>query len=334
MTAHWLNGKAVLVTGGTGSFGRRFVQTVLRDFEVSRLVVFSRDELKQEEMRTQCNLTDPRIRYFLGDVRDRDRLYRALNGIDAVVHCAALKQVPALEYNPIEAVKTNVQGSENLISAAIDRGVKRVIALSTDKAVNPINLYGATKLVAEKLFTQGNIYADPHGTKFACTRYGNVVGSRGSVIPLFLRQRAGGVITVTDERMTRYWVTLDQSVRFVVRCLDQMAGGEVFVPKLPSMALKEVIRVIAPECRIETIGIRAGEKRHEVLVSRNESHYAYELDDMFVIEPVIFFRRPEPWPWASAKRMPADTKYASDTNPLWLTPDQLRAMVDESISVQ
>ncbi len=330
----WLSGKAVLVTGGTGSFGRRFVQTVLRDYDIARLVVFSRDELKQEEMRTRYNLTDPRIRYFLGDVRDRDRLHRALNGIDAVVHAAALKQVPALEYNPIEAVKTNVDGSENLISAAIDRRVKRVIALSTDKAVNPINLYGATKLVAEKLFTQGNIYADPDGTKFACTRYGNVVGSRGSVIPLFLRQKKDGIITVTDERMTRYWVTLDQSVRFVISCLEQMAGGEVFVPKLPSMSLKEVIQVIAPECRVENIGIRAGEKLHEVLVSRNESYYTYELDDMFVIEPVIFYRKPHEWPWSSAPRMSPGTKYSSDTNVRWLERGELEAMVNETMVAQ
>lgn len=329
MTAHWLEGKALLVTGGTGSFGRRFVETVLRDYNVARLVVFSRDEAKQEEMRTKYNLTDPRIRYFIGDVRDRDRLYRALSGIDAVVHAAALKQVPALEYNPIEAVKTNIEGSENLINAAIDRGVKKVVALSTDKAVNPINLYGATKLVAEKLFTQGNIYADPNGTKLACTRYGNVVGSRGSVVPLFLRQRDKGVITVTDERMTRYWLTLDQGVRFVLRCLQEMAGGEVFVPKLPSMSLKDVASYIAPGCRIENIGIRAGEKLHEVLVSRNESPYTYELDDMFVIEPVIFFRKPAEWPWSDEKRMEPGTKYASDTNPQWLTKEDVLAMVAE-----
>jgi UDP-N-acetylglucosamine 4,6-dehydratase len=329
MTQKWLSGKAILVTGGTGSFGRRFVETVLREYDIARLVVFSRDELKQEEMRTKYHLTDPRIRYFIGDVRDRERLYRALNGIDAVVHTAALKQVPTLEYNPIEAVKTNVQGSENLISAAIDRGVKRVIALSTDKAVNPINLYGATKLVAEKLFTQGHIYADPHGTKLACTRYGNVVGSRGSVIPLFLQQRDKGVITITDERMTRFWITFEEGVRFVLRCLEQMAGGEVFVPKLPSMSLKELVNVIAPECRTENIGIRAGEKLHEVLVSRNESLHAYELDDMFVIEPVIFFRKPADWPWDSSQKMTAGTKYCSDTNPRSLTRDEMRRMVDE-----
>ncbi|HYH07574.1 MAG TPA: UDP-N-acetylglucosamine 4,6-dehydratase (inverting) [Thermoanaerobaculia bacterium] len=327
MTTHWLDGKAVLVTGGTGSFGRRFVETVLRDYNVARLVVFSRDEAKQEEMRTKYNLNDPRIRYFIGDVRDRDRLYRALSGIDAIVHAAALKQVPALEYNPIEAVKTNIDGSENLINAAIDRGVKRVIAISTDKAVNPINLYGATKLVAEKLFTQGNIYADPQtGTKLACTRYGNVIGSRGSVIPLFLQQREKGVITVTDERMTRFWLTLDQGVKFVLHCLENMAGGEVFVPKLPSMSLKDVANVIAPDCRIENIGIRAGEKLHEVLISRNESPYAYELDDMYVIEPVIFFRKPADWPWSRYKKMESGTKYASDTNTQWMSREELLAM--------
>jgi UDP-N-acetylglucosamine 4,6-dehydratase len=327
VTTHWLDGKAVLVTGGTGSFGRRFVETVLRDYNVARLVVFSRDEAKQEEMRTKYNLNDPRIRYFIGDVRDRDRLYRALSGIDAIVHAAALKQVPALEYNPIEAVKTNIDGSENLINAAIDRGVKRVIAISTDKAVNPINLYGATKLVAEKLFTQGNIYADPQtGTKLACTRYGNVIGSRGSVIPLFLQQREKGVITVTDERMTRFWLTLDQGVKFVLHCLENMAGGEVFVPKLPSMSLKDVANVIAPDCRIENIGIRAGEKLHEVLISRNESPYAYELDDMYVIEPVIFFRKPADWPWSRYKKMESGTKYASDTNTQWMSREELLAM--------
>lgn len=329
MTEHWINDKAILVTGGTGSFGRRFVETVLRDYNVARLVVFSRDEAKQDEMRTKYNLTDPRIRYFIGDIRDRERLHRALSGIDAVVHAAALKQVPALEYNPMEAVKTNIDGSENLINAAIDRGVKKVIAISTDKAVNPINLYGATKLVAEKLFTQGNIYADPQGTKLACTRYGNVVGSRGSVVPLFVRQREKGVITVTDEQMSRYWLTLDQGVRFVLRCLEEMAGGEVFVPKLPSMRLKDLANAIAPDCRIENIGIRAGEKLHEVLVSRNESSYAYELDDMFVIEPVIFFRKPADWPWSAYKRMAPGTKYASDTNTHWLTREDLLSMIGE-----
>lgn len=322
-----LEQKAVLITGGTGSFGRRFIEIVLREHGVTRLVIYSRDELKQEEMRTRYGLVDPRLRYFIGDVRDRERLYRAMSGIDVVVHAAALKQVPALEYNPMEAVKTNINGAENVINAAIDCGVKKVLALSTDKAVNPINLYGATKLVAEKLFTQGNIYADPRGTKFACTRYGNVVGSRGSVIPLFLQQRSTGKITVTDERMTRFWITLDQGVRFVLNNIERMAGGEVFVPKLPSLKLKDLAEIIAPGCVIQSIGIRAGEKLHETLVSRNESPYAYEYDNMFVLEPVIFFRRPDSWPWSAGPRMAPGTKYSSDNNDIWLGREELLRMI-------
>ncbi len=323
----FLDQKAVLITGGTGSFGRKFLEIVLREYPVARLVVYSRDELKQEEMRTHCGLVDPRLRYFIGDVRDREGLYRAMSGIDVVIHAAALKQVPALEYNPMEAVKTNIDGAENVINAAIDSGVKKVMALSTDKAVNPINLYGATKLVAEKLFTQGNVYADPRGTKFSCTRYGNVVGSRGSVIPLFLQQRANGAITITDERMTRFWITVDQGVRFVLKNIEQMAGGEVFVPKLPSMKLKDLVEIIAPDCQVRSIGIRAGEKLHETLVSRNESPYTYEYEGMFVVEPPIFFRRPESWPWSNGPRMEPGTKYSSDTNPAWLGREDLLRMV-------
>jgi UDP-N-acetylglucosamine 4,6-dehydratase/5-epimerase len=250
-----------------------------------------------------------------------------MSGIDVVVHAAALKQVPALEYNPMEAVKTNVDGAENVINAAIDREVKKVIALSTDKAVNPINLYGATKLVAEKLFVQGNVYADPRGTKFACTRYGNVVGSRGSVIPLFLSQRASGTITITDERMTRFWITLEQGVRFVLRNLEEMAGGEVFVPKLPSMRLKDLAEVVAPGCQVRSIGIRAGEKLHETLVSRNESPSTYEYPDMFVVEPALFFRRPASWPWSSGPRMESGAKYSSDGNGSWLEKSELLGMI-------
>jgi len=325
----FLTGKAVLITGGTGSFGRKFVELILREREVARLVVYSRDELKQEEMRTHRGLTDPRLRYFIGDVRDADRLYRAMAGIDIVVHAAALKQVPTLEYNPMEAVKTNIDGAENVINAAIDRGVKRVMALSTDKAVNPINLYGATKLVAEKLFTQGNIYADPQGTRFACTRYGNVVGSRGSVIPLFIEQRETGTITVTDDQMTRFWITLAQGVRFVLKTIEAMAGGEVCVPKLPSMRLKDLAEAVAPDCEVRSIGLRAGEKLHETLVSDNESPYTYEFDDMFVVEPALFFRRPQPWPWSDAPRMTPGRRYSSDVNDSWLRRDQLLAMIEE-----
>ena len=324
-----LDRKAVLITGGTGSFGRKFLEIVLREYDVARLVVYSRDELKQEEMRTHYGLVDPRLRYFIGDVRDRERLYRAMSGIDVVVHAAALKQVPALEYNPMEAVKTNIDGAENVINAAIDCGVKKVMALSTDKAVNPINLYGATKLVAEKLFTQGNIYADPRGTKFSCARYGNVVGSRGSVIPLFVEQRSSGTITITDDRMTRFWITLDQGVRFVLKNIERMAGGEVFVPKIPSMRLKDLAEIIAPGCQVRSIGIRAGEKLHETLVSRNECPHTYEHEEMFVVEPPIVFRKPESWPWANGPRMAAGTKYSSDTNGSWLGREELLRMISD-----
>lgn len=327
--ANTFDGMAVLITGGTGSFGRKFVDIVLKEHAVTRLVVYSRDELKQEEMRTRWGLRDERIRYFIGDVRDRDRLYRAMSGIDVVVHAAALKQVPALEYNPIEAVKTNIGGAENIINTAIDRGVRRVMSISTDKAVNPINLYGATKLVAEKLFSQGNVYADPSGTKLSSTRYGNVIGSRGSVIPLFLEQRKTGTITMTDERMTRFWITLDQGVRFVIDCIGKMAGGEVFVPKLPSLRMKDLAEIIAPGCAYRSIGIRPGEKLHEALVSRSESASAFEFEDRFVIEPVMHYRKPKDWPWSSGKRMELGSKYSSDTNTSWLERDRLLGMIED-----
>src|SRR6266508_978612 len=275
----FLDQKAVLITGGTGSFGRKFLEIVLREYPVARLVVYSRDELKQEEMRTHCGLVDPRLRYFIGDVRDRERLYRAMSGIDVVIHAAALKQVPALEYNPMEAVKTNIDGAENVINAAIDSGVKKVLALSTDKAVNPINLYGATKLVAEKLFVQANSYSGAGPTRFSSVRYGNIGGSRGSVIPIFLEQRRTGRVTVTDSRMTIFWITLEQGARFVIRCIEQMSGGEVFVPKLPSMSIMDLAEAMAPGCETKAIGIRSGEKVHEVLVSEDEARHTLELDD-------------------------------------------------------
>ncbi|MCX8024370.1 MAG: UDP-N-acetylglucosamine 4,6-dehydratase (inverting), partial [Thermanaerothrix sp.] len=247
--------KVVLVTGGTGSFGRKFVQVMLEEYHPAKIIVFSRDELKQHEMRVS-GFDHPSLRYFIGDVRDLQRLRRAFDGVDIVVHAAALKQVPACEYNPMEAIKTNILGSSNVIEAALEAGVERVIALSTDKAVNPVNLYGATKLAAEKLFVQSNAYAGGKATRFSCVRYGNVVGSRGSVVPVFLRQRESGVLTITDERMTRFWISLDQGVRFVIHCLEQMMGGEVFVPKIPSMRVLDLARAIAPEARLEVIGIR------------------------------------------------------------------------------
>ena len=318
----------VLVTGGTGSFGKKFAEIMLCEFHPKKLIIFSRDELKQHEMRQVYPDTgDSPMRYFIGDVRDRERLYRAFNGVDIVVHAAALKQVPACEYNPFEAVQTNVIGAKNVIDAAIDQGVKKVMAISTDKAVNPINLYGATKLCAEKLFVQGNSYSGRGGTRFSCVRYGNVVGSRGSVIPVFKKQRESGKITVTDERMTRFWLTLEQGVRFVIRCIEQMQGGEVFVPKIPSMRILDLAEAVAPGCEIEFVGIRPGEKLHEVLISRDESRYTLELDDMFVIQPVHPWWRPVNW--SEEKPLPDGFKYSSDKNNRWLTIEELRQMIGE-----
>ena len=272
---------SVLVTGGTGSFGKKFTEIMLRDHPPRRLIVFSRDELKQHEMRQMFPDTkDSPMRYFIGDVRDADRLRRAMQGVDVVVHAAALKQVPACEYNPIEAVLTNITGARNIIEAALDTGVKKVMAVSTDKAVNPVNLYGATKLVSEKLFVQANAYSGAGPTRFSCVRYGNVVGSRGSVIPLFLQQRRTGRVTVTDARMTRFWLILEQGVRFVIHCLNRMHGGEVFVPKIPSMSITDLTTAVASDCKVEYIGIRPGEKLHEVLVSEDEARHTVELPEI------------------------------------------------------
>src|SRR5512133_2839308 len=262
--------KVVLVTGGTGSFGKKFIRMMLNEYHPAKIIVFSRDELKQHEMRVAW-YDDPSLRYFIGDIRDKERCLRAFDGVDVVIHAAALKQVPACEYNPMEAIKTNILGSSNVIDAAIDRGVSRVVALSTDKAVNPVNLYGATKLAAEKLIIQSNAYAAGKNARFACVRYGNVVGSRGSVVPVFLKQRETGKLTVTDERMTRFWISLEQGVRFVIRAAETMSGGEVFVPKIPSMTVADLARAVAPEAELNYVGIRPGEKLHEVLISEDEA---------------------------------------------------------------
>ena len=317
--------KSVLITGGTGSFGKKFTEVLLRDYNPKKLIIFSRDELKQHEMRLAYD--DPRLRYFIGDVRDAERLHRAMQGVDLVVHAAALKQVPSCEYNPFEAVKTNILGASNIIDVAIDAGVQKVMAISTDKAVNPINLYGATKLVAEKLFVQGNAYSGAGGTRFSCVRYGNVIGSRGSVIPVFQQQRPSGKITITDERMTRFWITLEQGVRFVIHCVGLMQGGEVYIPKIPSMRITDLADVVAPECERESLGIRPGEKLHEVLVSRDESRYTLEFEDMYLIQPV------HPW-WQvrevpGARAMEDGTKFGSDTNTWWLSRNELRQMIEE-----
>ena len=316
--------ESILVTGGTGSFGKKFVEIMLRDYQPQRLVVFSRDELKQHEMRTS-GFNHPSMRYFIGDVRDVERLKRALSGVTVVVHAAALKQVPACEYNPFEAIQTNIMGARNVIDAAIDQGVRRILALSTDKAVNPINLYGATKLCAEKVFVQANAYAGARNTRLSCARYGNVVGSHGSVIPIFMEQRRRGKITITDPRMTRFWLTLEQGVKFVIRCLEQMHGGEIFVPKIPSMRLVDLAETVAPGCRAEYIGIRPGEKLHEVLVSEDESRQTLETEDMYVIQPS------HPWwkseNWGDAKPLPEGFRYSSDSNERWLTRPELEGLV-------
>jgi len=320
-----LSGKVVLITGGTGSFGKKFTEIVLREHDPKAVRIFSRGEFLQLQMRQQFN-DDPRLRFFIGDVRDRDRLYRAMDGVDIVVHAAALKQVPACEYNPIEAVKTNIDGAVNVINAAIDNEVEKVIAISTDKAVYPVNLYGATKLVAEKLFVQGNAYTGQHRTKFSVVRYGNVVGSRGSVIPLFLEQRRTGKITITDERMTRFWITLEQGVRFVISCIERMKGGEIFVPKIPSMRIVDLADVIAPGVEREIIGIRPGEKIHECLITEEEARHAREFDTYFVIEPEFPF-----WSKDSldgGKPLPEGFKYTSDTNTWWLTKEELKQMIE------
>jgi UDP-N-acetylglucosamine 4,6-dehydratase len=280
-----LNNKTILITGGTGSFGKKMVQVILEEYKPEKLIIFSRDELKQFEMSQRWNTKKyPCIRYFLGDVRDKERLSRAFHGVDYVIHAAALKQVPAAEYNPEEFIKTNILGSMNVIDAALMNKVRKVVALSTDKACNPINLYGATKLCADKLFVAANIYGGHDKTIFSVVRYGNVVGSRGSVVPFFKERAKTGVLPITDSRMTRFWITLDQSVHFVLRVVDLASGGEIFVPKIPSMHIVELAKAIAPECTQEVVGIRPGEKIHEILIGEDEGRNAIEYDECYVVK--------------------------------------------------
>lgn len=319
--------KTILITGGTGSFGQQCVEMLLTQHHPKKIIIFSRDELKQSQM--QERFTDPRLRFFLGDVRDQERLRRAFDGVDLVIHAAALKQVPALEYNPFEAIRTNIIGAYNIISAAIDCGVEKVVALSTDKAANPINLYGATKLCSDKLFVSANSMAGKRRTRFAVTRYGNVVGSRGSVVPLFVRQRASGTVTITDHRMTRFWITLPQGVDFVLRCFDMMIGGEIFVPKIPSANMTDVAEALAPGCAIKVIGIRPGEKLHEVMIPEDDARNTLEMADHFIIQPQF------PW-WTehytqslkgrNAQPCADGFRYASDSNSQWLSVDDIRSM--------
>lgn len=319
----------VLVTGGTGSFGRMFARVALDELHPRKLIVYSRDEWKQHEMRA-AGFTHANLRYFIGDVRDAERLRRAMHGVDVVVHAAALKQVPACEYNPIEAVQTNINGTRNVIDAAIDCGVGRALALSTDKATAPVNIYGATKLVAEKLFVHANAYSALDETIFSCVRYGNVLGSRGSVLPLFEAQRRAGRLTITDPRMTRFWITLEQGVRFTVSCIEQMRGGEVFIPKLPSMRVVDLARTVAPDAPLEFIGVRAGEKLHEMMLSTDEARSAVELNDRFVIFPGD--REEVAHAWQAEGTRPRDGFcYSSETNDVWLTTGQMREWIDAAL---
>lgn len=319
-----LNNKVILITGGTGSFGQKFVEIILKKYRPKKLIIFSRDELKQFEMRRKFNA--PCLRYFIGDVRDKERLHRAFHGIDIVVHAAALKQVPALEYNPFEAVNTNILGAENVINASIDNKVKKVIALSTDKAANPINLYGATKLCADKLFIAGNSYSGDAKTRFSIVRYGNVYNSRGSVVPFFREEAKKGVLPITDPKMTRFWITLEQGVNFLLKSLVLMWGGEIFIPKIPSIRIIDLVKAISPQAKFKIIGIRAGEKLNEVLIPEDEAHNSIEYNDMYIILPTFRY-----WDakevYRGAKPLGHGFKYTSDTNKKWLGVKELRELL-------
>jgi UDP-N-acetylglucosamine 4,6-dehydratase len=319
------NELTIFVAGGTGSLGKKFAAVVLQKYRPKKLIIFSRDELKQFEMRQQLAEYESTLRFFIGDVRDRDRLYRAMQGVDVVVHAAALKQIPSCEYNPFEAVMTNIMGSRNVIDAAIDCGVKKAVLVSTDKAVNPVNLYGATKLCAEKLFIHGNAYSGIGGTRFAVVRYGNVVGSRGSIVPLFAEQRKNGYVTITDKRMTRFWITLQGGVDLVVRAITEMQGGEIFVPKLASMRVMDLAKTIAKDAEIRIIGIRPGEKLHELLISEHETRYTLEFENHFVILPPHAWQERERW--AGGRPVPEEFGYGSDNNTAWLGPSEFEELV-------
>ncbi|MBB4823629.1 UDP-N-acetylglucosamine 4,6-dehydratase [Sporosarcina luteola] len=318
-----LKNKTILVTGGTGSFGKKFIRRILQE-EIKKVIVFSRDELKQYEMKQEFK--DARLRFFIGDVRDQERLYRAFDGVDIVIHAAAMKHVEACEYNPFEAVKTNIYGAQNIIEAAIDRNVEKVIALSTDKAAAPVNLYGATKLASDKLFVAANSYVGEKHTKFSVVRYGNVVGSRGSVVPFFNKMKETGRLPVTDERMTRFWITLDQGVQFVLDNLRRMQGGEIFVPKIPSMNIIDLATAIGPECEIDIVGIRPGEKLHEVMITHDDARHTVEFDDYYVITPELAW-------WGNkmhgGQALSETFEYSSETNVDWLTKEELKIMAGE-----
>jgi UDP-N-acetylglucosamine 4,6-dehydratase len=324
-----LNDKNILITGGTGSFGKKATEIILKKYSPRRLIILSRDELKQFEMSQIFSMSQyPCIRYFIGDVRDKERLNRAFQGVDYIIHAAAMKQVPAAEYNPFEAVKTNIIGAQNVINVAIDQGIQKVMALSTDKAANPINLYGATKLCSDKLFIAGNTYGSRKDTIFSVVRYGNVVGSRGSVIPYFMKFKNNGYLPITDPNMTRFWITLKQAVEFVLHCLEVMCGGELFVPKIPSMNIMDLARAIAPECETRTVGVRPGEKIHELMISRDDARQTLELDSFYVIQPQFKYwdRRSS---WDEGHKVPDDFEYQSGTNPWRLTIEEMKTMLSD-----
>lgn len=315
--------KTILITGGAGSFGQKFAEIALKEHNPSSIRIYDNRELAEVEMERKFN--DARLRFFLGDVRDKNRIDRAMAGVDIVVHAAALKHVPICEYNPIEAVSTNIDGAINVINSAIDNGVGRVLALSTDKAVQPVNLYGATKMVAEKIFTQGNSYSGDRKTIFSCSRYGNVIGSSGSVVPLFIKQKEKGEITITDERMTRFWITLDRGVRFVIKCIETMKGGEIFVPKITSMKIKDLSEVIAPGVPKRIIGVRPGEKLHEILLTKGESRHTKETEDYYIIEPEFSFWNGDNF--KDCKFVSKEFEYASDTNDKCMAKEEMEKIL-------
>ena len=328
------NDKTILITGGTGSFGKQFVRTILERYKPKKIIIYSRDELKQFEMAQKYN--DQCMRYFIGDVRDLERLKKAMNGVDYVVHAAALKHVPIAEYNPMECIKTNIMGAQNVIDASIAEGVKKVIALSTDKAANPINLYGASKLASDKLFVAANNLRGDNDISFSVVRYGNVLGSRGSVVPFFKKLLSEGAkeLPITDERMTRFWITLQEGVDFVLKNFERMQGGEIFIPKIPSMKVVDMAKALAPDLPIKIVGIRPGEKLHELMCPKDDSHLTLEFDDHFVIKPSIVFSTPRDYATnpleEKARPVEIGFEYSSDKNDIWLTPEELLAKIKQT----
>lgn len=330
-----LNGKTILVTGGTGSFGHQFVNYVLKNYEPKKVIIYSRDELKQFIMQNEYKSHPQydKLRFFIGDVRDKERLYRAFEGVDYVVHAAALKQVPACEYNPIEAVKTNINGAMNIVSAALDCGVKRVVALSTDKAVNPVNLYGGTKLVSDKLFIAANAYAGEKDVNFSVVRYGNVAGSRGSVIPFFrnIVKNGGTELPITDYRMTRFWISLEEGVQLVIKALGEARGGETFISKIPSFKITDLAQAILPGCEMPEVGIREGEKLHEVMITREDAPLTYEYDKHYIIYPHFEWWNPEKV-WPGGKRVEGNFEYCSGTNKEWLSVEEIQERLKKVVA--